>query len=75
MHRVFPTISSSDARHSQVIPVLHRRLQVHLRHEAGSHRHPRQQDEHRWVGGWAGGGLGWGGWMGAGLIVMLVYIG
>ena len=49
LHGVLPEVPPPDARHAQVLPLVHLRLQEHLLEEEGGDRRPRRQDEHRWV--------------------------
>lgn len=44
---LLPTISSSDARHSKVLPVVYQRLQDHLRHQTLGDRPAGSTHEHR----------------------------
>ena len=49
MQRLLPALPSTDARDSQVVLVVHRRLQVSVRRQATRDRPARPSNEHRSV--------------------------
>ena len=49
VHRVFPAFPPTNARDTQVLPVLHPGLQGHLRGQEGGDRRAGREDEHRSV--------------------------
>ncbi len=46
---ILPEVSSPDARHAYVVPVVHQRIQKHLRQKERRNRNSRRSDEHRFA--------------------------